>query len=160
MPSWNGREYAKRLAYQARGLAVQLVAWGAGEPVGRGMLVRPGHPEWSVSAWREACPELRDVEVADAWRGRGIGTALVEALVEEARGVGADRVGLMVGIEETFGTAQRLYERLGFTQAHGPFVTSTRLEGEEGSWFAVAGVCVYLVKSLGNDRSGRPSQPP
>jgi GNAT superfamily N-acetyltransferase len=148
MPSWNSREYAKRLAYQDRGLAVQLVAWAADEPVGRSMLVLPGHPEWTVSDLREGAPEIRDVGVADAWQRRGIGTRLIEASAEEARDAGFDRVGLSVGLEESYGGAQQMYERLGFERAHGPFISSARLEAEDGSWFAVAGTMVYLVKRL------------
>ena len=56
MPSWNSREYAARLGYQGRGLAVQVVAWEGEMAVGRAMVVLPGHPEWSVSAFREGCP--------------------------------------------------------------------------------------------------------
>jgi GNAT superfamily N-acetyltransferase len=156
MPSWNAREYAKRLAFQERGLAVQLVAWMDGRPVGRSMLVLPGHPEWTVSDLRERCPEIRDLAVAEGWQRRGIGSALAEATVDEARAGGFDRVGLTVGLEESYVAAQRMYERLGFVPAHGPFISSTRLESEDGSWFAVAGVMRYLVKSLRTDRPAPP----
>ncbi|MGZ4148943.1 MAG: GNAT family N-acetyltransferase [Actinomycetota bacterium] len=152
MPSWNGREYAKRLAYQERGLAVQLIAWMGDRPAGRSMLVFPGHPEWTVSDLRERCPEIRDLAVAEGWQRRGIGSALAEATVDEARAAGFDRVGLTVGQEESYAAAQRMYERLGFVPAHGPFISSTRLEAEDGSWFAVAGVMRYLVKSLTSDQ--------
>ena len=152
MPSWNPREYVRRLGYQERGLAVQLVAWAGAEPVGRSMLVLPGHPEWTVSDLREGCPEIRDLGVAEGSERRGIGTALVEATVEEARRAGFERVGLTVGMEEGYEAARRLYEHLGFVPAHGPFISSARLEAEDGSWFAVAGVMRYLVKELTADR--------
>lgn len=152
MPSWNSREYARRLGFQDRGLAVQLVAWASEVPAGRGMLVLPGHPEWSASAYREGCPEIRDVGVAEAWQRRGIGAAVVRGLEDAAAAAGFDRIGLMVGLEETYGAAQSLYDRLGYVRAHGPFVSAARLEAEDGSRFPVGGACVYLVKPLG--RSG------
>ena len=71
MPAWNTTEYAKRLAFQQRGLAVQLVAWVGDEADGQAMVVFPGHPEWSPSAYREGCPEIRDLGVAAARRRRG-----------------------------------------------------------------------------------------
>jgi GNAT superfamily N-acetyltransferase len=148
MPSWNSREYGQRLAYQDRGLAVQLVAWEGARPVGRAMLVLPGNPEWSTSAHREGCPEVRDVEVAEDSRRRGIATALVETLGDDAASAGFARLGLMVGLEESYGDASRLYERLGFRRVHGPFVVAARLEAEDGSALPVAGVCVFLVKDL------------
>jgi GNAT superfamily N-acetyltransferase len=148
MPSWNSREYAERLVYQERGLTVQLVAWAGANPVGRSMLVLPGHPEWTVSDLREGCPEIRDLGVTEGRERRGIGTALVEATVEEARAAGFERVGLTVGLEDGYESPRRLYERLGFVPAHGPFIASARLEAEDGSRFAVAGVMRYLVKEL------------
>lgn len=148
MPSWNGREYARRLGYQDRGLAVQLVAWVGDIAVGRSMVVLPGHPEWSASAFREGCPELRDVGVAEAWQRRGIGGRLVAASEDEARTAGYERVGLGVGMDDSFGAARALYERRGYAFAHGPFVQAARLEDDAGGGIPVAGVCVYLVKGL------------
>jgi len=148
MPSWNAVEYAERLGYQDRGLAVQLVAWAGTTAVGRAMVVLPGHPEWSESAFRENCPELRDVGVAEEWQRRGIGSRLIAACEEVVRAAGFDRIGLGVGLEDGYEAARGLYERSGYIFAHGPFVAAARLEGEDGVAFPVAGVCVYLVKTL------------
>jgi GNAT superfamily N-acetyltransferase len=149
MPSWNSREYARRLAFQEDGLAVQLVAWEGERPVGRAMLVLPGHPEWSISGDREGTPDVRDVEVAEDRRRRGIGRTLVEAVAREAAARGFARIGLMVSTEEDAGPARTLYDRLGFVRAHGPFISTVRLEGEDGSWFAVGSLCVYLTRDVG-----------
>jgi GNAT superfamily N-acetyltransferase len=148
MPSWNAAEYAERLGYQDRGLAVQLVAWAGTIAVGRAMVVFPGHPEWSESAFRENCPELRDVGVAEDWQRRGIGSRLIAASEEAVRAAGFDSIGLGVGLEDGYEAARGLYERSGYTFAHGPFVAAARLEDEDGVAFPVAGVCVYLVKTL------------
>jgi GNAT superfamily N-acetyltransferase len=148
LPVWNGREYGRRLSYQELGLAVQLVAWAGRRAVGRAMLVCPGHPEWSLSAHRETCPEIRDIEVSAAWRRRGVGRALIQATETAASDAGFDRIGLMVGDDDAYDAARSLYGRLGYAFAHGPFVSSARLERDDGSSFAVAGVCRYLVKPL------------
>ena len=148
MPSWNSVEFAERLGYQDRGLAVQLVAWAGDIAVGRAMIVFPGHPEWSESAFRENCPELRDVGVAEDWQRRGIGSRLIAASEEAVRAAGFDRIGLGVGLEDSYEAARGLYGRWGYTFAHGPFVAAARLEDDDGVGFPVAGVCVYLVKEL------------
>jgi GNAT superfamily N-acetyltransferase len=148
MPSWNAREYARRLRYQDHGVAVQVVAWAGAVAVGRAMVVLPGHPEWSASAFREGCPELRDVAVAEDWQRRGVGSRLIAASEDTVRTAGFDRVGLAVGLDDGYEAARGLYERRGYAFAHGPFVQAARLEGDDGVWFPVAGVCVYLVKAL------------
>lgn len=71
-----------------------------GEPAGRIYLhERPLHLH------------LVDVALLPAWRGRGVGTALLEALQEVGRRSGR-RVTIFV---EKFNSALRLYRRLGFT---------------------------------------------
>jgi len=157
MPAWNATEYAKRIGFQERGLAVQLVAWMGEEPAGRVMVVFPGHPEWSPSAYREGCPEIRDLGVAPEWRRRGIATALIAAAERETRSAGFSRLGLGVGLEGDYAAARSLYERLGYVFAHGPFVQAARLEADDGAPLPVAGVCTYLVKSLTEGSAGQPS---
>jgi GNAT superfamily N-acetyltransferase len=148
LPAWNETEYERRLSFQERGLAVQLVAWAGEDAVGKAMVVFPGHDEWSPSAYREGCPEIRDLEVSPAWTRRGIGSALIAAAEAEARAAGSDRVGLGVGLEPSYAAARSVYERLGYRTAHGPFIAAALLEGDDGVAFPVAGVCMYLVKDL------------
>jgi ribosomal protein S18 acetylase RimI-like enzyme len=61
-----------------------------------------------------------DIALMPAWRGQGIGTAILRALQETARAQGKG-VGIMV---EVFNPARRLYDRLGFTQTadHGVYL--------------------------------------
>ena len=155
LPAWNAHEYTGRLAFQERKLAVQLVAWAGDEAVGKAMVVFPGHVEWSESGFRETCPEIRDLAVHDAWTRRGIGTALVRAAEDEVVAAGYDRIGLGTGLEPSYAPARAMYARLGYRTAHGPFVSSARLEDDEGRALPVAGVCVYLVKTL--PAGGQPS---
>jgi GNAT superfamily N-acetyltransferase len=51
-----------------------------------------------------------DLSLLPEWRGRGIGTALLQAVLAEA-GAAGKRAGIAV---EKFNPAQRLYRRLGF----------------------------------------------
>jgi ribosomal protein S18 acetylase RimI-like enzyme len=57
---------------------------------------------------------LAQLFVDRAWRGRGIGTAMVEALIEEAANAGR---ALTLGVVKT-NPALRLYQSLGFRTTH------------------------------------------
>lgn len=75
-----------------------------------------GRPVGQVSG--TAVDGRRSVELISLWvapdaRGTGVGTALVEAVAEWARGAGAERVSLAVKSENSVAIA--LYERTGFT---------------------------------------------
>ncbi len=72
---------------------------------------RPGI--WSSS---QEC-YLAELYVAPPERGRGLGRALMDAALQEARERHADRIDL--GTSETDVVARRLYESLGFTNREG-----------------------------------------
>ena len=62
---------------------------------------------------------LAELYVTPASRGRGLGRALMEAALSEARARGADTMD--IGVDEPDLAARRLYESLGFTnRAGGP----------------------------------------
>ena len=63
---------------------------------------------------------IMDIAVSPSFRGRGIGTALIEDLIEEARSSGRS-VSIHVELQNP---ARSLYERLGFVPAgeHGVYV--------------------------------------
>jgi GNAT superfamily N-acetyltransferase len=146
LPSWSSGEYERRLG-AGREDVVQVVAWDGPTPVGRGMVLFPGHEEYSASAAREGCAEVRDVFVATVHRRRGAARAIMTALEEATRANGMRRIGLSVGLDDAAAPARALYERLGYARAHGPFLTSATLEGDDGP-IAVGAVLVYLVKAL------------
>lgn len=56
---------------------------------------------------------LAELYVTPAWRGQGLGRALMEAAVREARERGADTMD--IGVDEPDHVARHLYESLGFT---------------------------------------------
>ena len=64
--------------------------------------------------------ELKSMRTSAASRGKGVGTALLQHLLDEARRRGAKRVLLETGSQLFFAPARRLYERHQFSQ-RGPF---------------------------------------
>jgi ribosomal protein S18 acetylase RimI-like enzyme len=60
---------------------------------------------------------LAELYVTPARRGRGLGRALMEAALREARARGADTMD--IGVDEPDLPARRLYESLGFTNRSG-----------------------------------------
>jgi ribosomal protein S18 acetylase RimI-like enzyme len=81
---------------QARFDIVEL----SGEPIGRMVVDRPGNMVHIV-----------DQAIVPQWRGRGIGTALMRALMEEA---GAAGLPVQLEVASDGDPAYRLYRRLGF----------------------------------------------
>ena len=144
---WNAGEYGKRLVAQNRLQLVEAIAWFDAVPVGRGMVLFPEHEEYSTSAVREGCAEVRDVFVVRPRRRLGVGTELMHVLEDAVRDQGLRRIGLAVGLDEEAAPARELYEHLGYRHAHGPFVSSTNLMGDEGP-VPVGAVMDYLVKDL------------
>ena len=145
LPVWSSGEYARRLNAQRRGELVQAIAWLGSEPIGRGMVLFPGHEEYSISALRERCAEVRDVFVAAEQRRRGVASAMMAALETAAWDAGMVRVGLSVSLSEDAAPARALYARLGYLHAHGPYVSSTNLDGDDGP-IPVGAVMTYLVR--------------
>lgn len=147
LPSWWSGEYGRRLDAQRRGELAMVVAWEGDRPIGRAMVLFPEHEEYSESAAREGCAEIRDVGVAEDHRRRGIGTAMLRALERIAYDRGSERIGLSVTTEEQ--PARGLYAKLGYHRAHGPFLISARLDTDDGVGLPVgADPVVYLTKSL------------
>lgn len=60
---------------------------------------------------------LAELYVAPALRGQGLGRALMEGALREARGRGADSMD--IGVDEPDLVARRLYESLGFSNRDG-----------------------------------------
>jgi putative acetyltransferase len=64
--------------------------------------------------------EIKSMRVADAFLGRGVGRAMLDHLVSEARARGMRSLWLETGSSSEFVPALRLYERAGFVRC-GPF---------------------------------------
>lgn len=96
-----GDAFRRSLATQRHGQGVHLVADHDTEPIATGQLSAYG-----------ASVEIADLAVAPAFRGQGVGTALINVLVGIADFAGFDSVEICVMQENT--RARELYERLGF----------------------------------------------
>jgi RimJ/RimL family protein N-acetyltransferase len=104
-----GRGFARAMwAAQEAGGSTLLVAWDGDRPVGSGQLDLHGD-----------VPELRNLRVDEAERGRGIGTAIVRAAEER---VGSGRLTVRVALDNP--RARALYERLGY-RGTGELTTTT-----------------------------------
>jgi GNAT superfamily N-acetyltransferase len=110
------------------------------------MVLFPEHEEYSTSAARERCAEVRDVFVEPSRRRLGVARELMRALEGAAVEAGQTRVGLSVSLDEAAAPARALYASLGYHHAHGPYVTSTNLDGDDGP-IPVGGVLTYLVRT-------------
>lgn len=66
--------------------------------------------------------ELKSMRTVREGRGRGVASALLAHLLDEARRAGFERVLLETGAEDYFEPARRLYLRVGFV-TRGPFAT-------------------------------------
>ena len=141
-------KHADRLARQARGRVVYLIAWHGGTPVGHALLKWKGATEEVVaSAFRATCPDIEDVYVVEALRSRGVGSKLLAAAEQLARDRGFTQIGLSVAQDND--RAHALYERLGYADA-GLAPVEERGEyrdasGRRQTWFET---CVYMTKSL------------
>jgi GNAT superfamily N-acetyltransferase len=95
-----GRGFVRAMwATQEAGGSVLLVAWDGDRPLGSGQLDLRGE-----------LPELRNLQVGGAARGRGVGTAIIR---EAERCVGpGGRLTVSVGLDNP--RARALYERLGY----------------------------------------------
>jgi GNAT superfamily N-acetyltransferase len=95
-------------------LPIQLVAVDDDEPVGTAAIIvndiPPNDPNWATAFghWGDVTPWMSTVFVPPNQRRRGIGSMLVEAIVQLADEHGASQLFLQTS------TAQSLYERLGF----------------------------------------------
>lgn len=63
---------------------------------------------------RMGLPEVQDLNVLPDFRRRGIGAALVLHCEARAREAGKTAVAISVGLDASYGAAQRLYVRMGY----------------------------------------------
>jgi GNAT superfamily N-acetyltransferase len=114
MPTRSGQVHAQHFAHQQAGRWTYLIAWEEDSvPVGVGVIRWEGWAEHEARAAFPDCPQLTNLHVQAARRGRGVGTALIASAEERARTRGFSRIG--VGVADDNPKAAMLYARLGYT---------------------------------------------
>lgn len=152
--AWNGGldKWRQRLADHVNGHRVVLLAVGRAGVLGYGSLL------WTSQYPRfrdAAIPEIQDLVVAEQCRQRGIATRLIHALEERARAAGYTRIGLGVGLYSDYGSAQRLYVRLGYKlDGHGVTYHNAPVAG--GSQVRLDDdLLLWMVKPLIEEQAAR-----
>jgi GNAT superfamily N-acetyltransferase len=139
--------FPDRLRRQRDGLGLLLVAWLDGGPVGDVYLSWDPADDPQVRRFLPNVAQLIHLEVLSRLWRRGIGTAVIRAAEEAARGLGHSRIALCVELDNH--DARRLYDRLGYEDwGHGQVVTSWQEPDEHGEPVTCSLDCDVLVKSL------------
>ena len=106
-PKWEGY-FQEQLQRQEAGEIIFWVAHEDGEYRGHTRLVwKSEYPPFRDAG----IPEINDLNVAKAYRRRGIGTRLIKQCEESA---GTQQIGIGVGLYPGYNNAQRLYSKLGY----------------------------------------------
>ncbi len=104
--------HGSHFADQAAGTATYLVAWEADEPLGSGMVQWAGCVGPNARAGLPSAVEINHLQVRPDWRGRGVGTAIIQTAEQLAHSRGRDDVAVAVADDNP--AAARLYRRLGY----------------------------------------------
>jgi GNAT superfamily N-acetyltransferase len=139
-------EYFKKCyVEQNNGVRQSFIAFMDEEPVGTvHLLYHSLYPDFS----QNNIPEINDLSVAPDYRRQGIGEKLLNACETMAREKGYSRIGLGVGLYKGYGSAQRLYFRLGY-QPDGKGLMYLNKPVIPGSSVRVDDdLLIYLIKTL------------
>ncbi|MBX9922881.1 MAG: GNAT family N-acetyltransferase [Rhabdochlamydiaceae bacterium] len=147
---WSTREetIAKWTGYfneQQKGSRMACIAEQYGKIVGYGNLLPSSeYPHFK----QNGIPEINDVWVYEENRNKGIATALIAYLEQVAKQQGYTTVGIGVGLYRDYGSAQRLYFRLGY-QPDGEGITYKHAAVIPGEKYAVDDdLILWLTKRL------------
>jgi GNAT superfamily N-acetyltransferase len=147
---------ADRLARQARGECLYLIAWDGGQAVGQVLLHWRRPLMLAVGPGVDGLPYIEDLFVHPEARRRGAATALLEACHALAAGRGYTGISLAVSLDNA--PARRLYTRLGYVDAGVPPRRQSTAEHEaDGRVRSSEEVVVDLVRRL--ERPAPPGSP-
>jgi GNAT superfamily N-acetyltransferase len=139
--------FADRLARQADGRGVLLLALSGGLPVGTAYLWRERADEPEVRAHLPEVPLLNHVEVLAGHRNRLVGTRLVGEAESILAGLGHEQVALAVNVDNA--NAERLYKRLGYQRwEHDTLICLAEVRQPDGTRKTCQETCYMLVKAL------------
>ncbi len=92
--------------------------------------------------------EIQDLNVLTEHRCKGVGMALIQFCEKYLKDKGHDEVGIGVGLDRSFGAAQRLYARLGYIP-DGDGVTYDRKQVATGEFRPIdANLSLMMTKGL------------
>lgn len=74
----------------------------------------------AIKALNNDMAELKSMRTTKAYRGKGVGQALLQFIIEHAKTQGFSSLSLETGTQDYFAPARSLYRKFGFTEC-GPF---------------------------------------
>jgi GNAT superfamily N-acetyltransferase len=104
-------KWKQRLQDHNEGKRALSVAVSQDRPVGYGSLLFSSKYDFFAAS---NIPEINDLVVSEHWRGNGIATRLIAHFEQQALERGYTQIGLGVGLYKDYGSAQKLYNRLGY----------------------------------------------
>jgi ribosomal protein S18 acetylase RimI-like enzyme len=93
-------------------------------------------------------PEIQDLNVIPDQRQQGIASALINACEDEARKRGCADIGLGVGLNKSYGPAQRLYVKMGYSPDGSGAMYDHKAPDENLRYPLDDDFCLMLVKAL------------
>ena len=137
--------FERCLAEQGASKRDVLIARHNDVPAGFAMLYwKPSYALYK----RLGIPEIQDLNVAPEMRRQGVGAALIGYCESLARTKGCEQIGIAVGLDSSYGAAQRLYVRLGYVP-DGYGITYDRQPVSHGEIRPVDGdLCLMMIKDL------------
>ena len=136
-------KYRARFADAQTGKAVALVAEYAGQPAGY-INIYPNSHRGSLA--NQNLPEIVDFGVLKKFRCRGIGAKLMDT-AEEIAARFADTVYLGVGLDSSYGNAQRMYSKRGYIP-DGNGVWYENAPAAPDQRYLLDDLALYLLKKL------------
>jgi len=110
---WTERSFLSVYDLVARAISLAKEENGLGVIFVNGEGVAHGYGQ--LTTWPN-CAEITDLMVAEAYRGKGIGTALIQHLMQAAKKMEVDCVEIGAAVDNP--RALALYRRLGFQDSH------------------------------------------
>jgi len=96
----------------------------------------------------ESMPEIQDLNVLSAVRRQGIGREVIEFCENQARANKHQKMGIGVGLDSSFGAAQRLYVKMGYVP-DGAGVNYDRKQIAAGEFRPIdENLCIMMSKVL------------
>ncbi len=140
------RDYYER-CIERHGLQEIKIIMAELDGVGIGYALFNRQPKYALFK-KLGLPEVQDLNVHHRYRRQGAGQLLVEACEACARAEGYSDIGIGVGLDQSFGAAQRLYIRLGYIP-DGVGVSYDRQQVAAGEFRPIdENLCLMMTKKL------------